>query len=418
MISCSGMRKRLVTMGMVICSLQLLAATAGAADTLRVVSYNALNFSGSSTDRIGDFRMIMRGIHPDVAVFQEIINADAVDNILSYVLLPLNDDWAAVPFHDGHDTDNACFYRTSKVNSVGTRYIQTELRDVAEYTLHPVGVDSASEPFRIYSAHLKAGNTDTDASRRYQEVVTLRGELDELPDGSMFIMVGDFNLYTSEEQAYQALLAATPSPNGQLYDPINRPGAWNNNGSFVDVHTQSTRGGSGGGMDDRFDFQLVSAALMDTAGSYILPVTYHPYGNDTHHFNMSINDGVNTDVPDSVADALYNMSDHLPVVANYVLRTEISPVSERPVQPREYRLLTCYPNPFNSILSIEIGPHAGAGTLDIFDVLGRHVWSRQYAGSISGTAQMVDFANFGTGTYYVRLHTQAMDEVQRVMYVR
>ncbi len=403
-----------------VCIMVFFAAAAGAADTLRVVSYNALNFSGGTqdADRIDDFRMIMRAIHPDVAVMQEIISENAVDDLLSYVFLQENDDWAALPFHNGYDTDNACFYRTSKVSSASQRMIGTSLRDIAEYTLHPAALDSASEPFRIYSAHLKASQGTDNEERRRQESQVLRTQLDLLPEGALFIMVGDFNLYRSDEPAYQLLLSSSPSPRGQLYDPIDRPGAWNNNGAFVDIHTQCTDGGMGG-MDDRFDFQLVSEALMDTAGSCVIPSTYEPFGNDGQHFNQSINDGINYAVPDSVADALFNASDHLPVVCNYLLRPVASPVVNRPAQPRAYQLLTCYPNPFNSTLTIEIGAHGEPGTLAIYDVLGRRMWIRQVAaGTVAAQPQRVDFSGFGTGTYYVRFQTPALDKVQRVMYVQ
>ena len=98
-------------------------------------------------------------------------------------------------------------------------------------------------------------------------------------------MCGDFNLYHSSEASYQLLLSTNPNPVGQLFDPINMPGDWTQNPSFAAIDTQSPRtqsfgGGATGGMDDRFDFILVSAALMDTAGTYAMPETYHAFGND------------------------------------------------------------------------------------------------------------------------------------------
>ena len=84
-------------------------ATAGNADTLRVVCYNALNLRGSTMgNRTAHFHTVMESIQPDIAVLQEIIDQDAVDNLLSFVFLPINDDWSSVLFEDGRDTDN-CF---------------------------------------------------------------------------------------------------------------------------------------------------------------------------------------------------------------------------------------------------------------------------------------------------------------------
>ena len=46
--------------------------------------------------------------------------------------------------------------------------------------------------------------------------------------------------------------------------------------------------------------------------------SYQAVGNDGHHFNQSVNQGTNTNVPSSVADALYDGSDHLPVTMKIV----------------------------------------------------------------------------------------------------
>ena len=48
--------------------------------------------------------------------------------------------------------------------------------------------------------------------------------------------------------------------------------------------------------------------------------SYKAIGNDGNHFNGSINSGSNSEYPDSIANALYYMSDHLPVV----LKTRIN----------------------------------------------------------------------------------------------
>ncbi len=394
------------------------------ADTLRVVTHNALNFRGTAdSDRLDDFRIEMQAIMPDVAVMQEITAEDAVDQLLSFVYLQTNSDWAAAQFVDGRDTDNALFYRTSKVALVSQRQIGTTLRDISEYVLRPAVGDTTIR-FRIYSAHLKASEGVDNEERRRQECATLRTQLDLLPLGSHFIMCGDFNLYTSEEPAYQLLLSPTPNVNGQLFDPIDTPGNWHNSVSFASVHTQSPRtlsfgGGATGGMDDRFDFILVSEALMDTNGSYVIPSSYQAFGNDGQHFNRAINDGVNTAVPAEVADALMYASDHLPIVANFVLRSEPVRVTDRPSLPQNHALLTCYPNPFNGALRIEVMPNAGPGTVEIFDLLGRRILSQpisRHEGSPSSF--WVDFTGQATGSYIVRLDAQGNYESQRVNFIR
>jgi hypothetical protein len=69
-------------------------------------------------------------------------------------------------------------------------------------------------------------------------------------------------------------------------------------------------------MDDRFDFILASADIMQgNKGAEYIPESYKALGQDGKHFNRSIDDSPqNNSVPSGVLSALAEMSDHLPVV--------------------------------------------------------------------------------------------------------
>jgi hypothetical protein len=83
---------------------------------------------------------------------------------------------------------------------------------------------------------------------------------------------------------------------GQAFDSADRPGNWHASAAFVDVFTQAPAqspppGLTGGGLDDRFDFELLTAALFDGAGLEYAPGTYHAFGNNgSVPVNGSIND--------------------------------------------------------------------------------------------------------------------------------
>jgi hypothetical protein len=111
-------------------------------------------------------------------------------------------------------------------------------------------------------------------------------------------------------------------------------GQWNNNYGFRHYHTQSTHEDfnsdchSGGGLDDRFDFVLINASVKDgTAGVKYKEDSYWAVGQDGMRFNMSINNPVNTTLPEEVITALYHMSDHLPVVAEFYIGEQNSIIS-------------------------------------------------------------------------------------------
>ncbi|MEZ5195955.1 MAG: hypothetical protein R2764_06030 [Bacteroidales bacterium] len=131
---------------------------------------------------------------------------------------------------------------------------------------------------------------------------------------------GDMNIYTSAEPAYQALINNAPD---WLFDPLPA-GDWHANYTYRLIHTQSTRtasfgGGSTGGMDDRFDLILFTDdVLTGINGVEYLPGSCEAFGNDGLHYNHALID-LPFQIPisrDSVTYALYNMSDHLPVVCD------------------------------------------------------------------------------------------------------
>jgi endonuclease/exonuclease/phosphatase family metal-dependent hydrolase len=408
--------KRIATY--ILFALQLCAANhIFAQDTLRLMSYNILNFSSSSTDRLDELRIVLRSAQPDLLVTQEIIDQGAVNNILNQVLRPMDPDWQAANFINGPDTDNACFYLSSRLSLVSQRQISTTLRDFSEYVL--TSPELGEQVFHMYSGHLKASSGSDNEQRRLAEATVLRGQTNLLPDNSLFMFCGDFNLYTSFEPAYQYLLALGDNPQGRLLDPINRPGDWNNSISFAEIHTQSPRtesfgGGSTGGMDDRFDFILASAAWMDTAGAYVIPSTYKAFGNDGQHFNLSINNGTNHAVPDSVADALHGCADHLPVIMDIVLRPELTPVAPLPPIAESPLLIHCYPNPFNSRITIDVGASAIGGELRVYDLLGRTVTLVPLP-AYSDRLHSLDFSSQASGPYFVRLRRGENTVTNRIL---
>jgi len=291
-------------------------AQAVAQDTLRIATYNLLNYPGSDAAiRNPYFRTVVHTINPDVLIVQEMLSQTGVTGFLSNVMNAYQPGkYTSVPFDDGPDTDNSFYYNSSKVVYHGATYIGTALRRIAEYRFAPVG---SVDTIRIYSLHLKANPEDSLV--RLGEATILRDHLNSLPSGAKFIVGGDFNIYRSSEPAFLKLIGSDANDNGRCKDPLNSVGNWNNNFSFRFIHTQSPRvrgfgGGATGGMDDRFDMLLTSYS-MD--GVIHVP-SYTSYGNDSNHFNDSINRLPNSAVPDSVANALHYAADHLPVFADFI----------------------------------------------------------------------------------------------------
>src|SRR5690606_30033201 len=88
-----------------------------------------------------------------------------------------------------------------------------------------------------------------------------------------------------------------PTNNIRLEDPAQREGNWHENRNFMDVHTQSTRisstgvgGGAGAGMDDRFDFIMMSSNIRTNEKLKHVPSSYLSCGNNEICYKETIND--------------------------------------------------------------------------------------------------------------------------------
>jgi endonuclease/exonuclease/phosphatase family metal-dependent hydrolase len=212
-------------------------------------------------------------------------------------------------------------------------------RQAIRYRLQPVGYDSSAQ-FYAFNSHYKAGDDSASEAQRLVEANAIRNSADALPDNSHVIYSGDHNFYRSTDDAFERL---TSAGDGQAIDPINRIGNWNNSPSFADVHTQAPcatgcpANFTVGGLDDRFDFQLLTAELLDNEGLSYIPGSYYAFGNNGSLpcCNSNINNAANTVTfpgvtsftKSQILNALFTASDHLPVVADYQLPAVLNAIA-------------------------------------------------------------------------------------------
>jgi hypothetical protein len=343
--------------GFVICVL-----TSDAQGQLRIVSYNTTGPINSNLEiilrAIGEEEVngIARPI--DVLLLQE--QNSASSNTQSFVNY-LNSVYGAGTYargvvNGGPPTSSirqTIVYNTHSVdllaenafgNTISTPQNPAQERQTLRFQFRPEGYESSAD-FYAYNSHYRADTSANDQAQRAAEATTIRTHAtlgsDTLGEGAHAIFAGDYNMRSSSEAAFQTLIAPGP---GQANDPINRLGTWNNNSGFADVHTQApcTSGcGAGGGMDDRFDFQLVTGEFLDAEGLSLISGSYHAFGNNGSTFNVNINErnasnqlintypfnGVTTYTNAQILDALRNATDHLPVVADYQLPAVLQAVA-------------------------------------------------------------------------------------------
>lgn len=284
---------------------------------VKFMSWNILNFPNStpaadSALRCPEYRKVMQYVNPDLVVTMENTSATGAGWFLTNVMNSGQGHFSQGTYINGYDSDNALYYNDSLFQFISNVPIQTALRDISHYTLKFI---ATGDTIHIFAVHLKASQ-GFEINRR-DEVLLLRNVTNSFPDGTNFLVAGDFNFYSSYEPGYTSLLYNNGTNEGYFIDPIHITGTWNFSG-YARYHTQSTRlnsvgGGSTGGMNDRFDMILYSKGVELPNGVYYEPGTFNNIGNDGNHFDRSVNYGTNSAVPSTVATALYNCSDHLPV---------------------------------------------------------------------------------------------------------
>ncbi len=341
----------------------VLMASDLAVGQIRVVCWNVLEDgfagtlnpgTGTVLEAIGDESVNGIAKPPDILILQELnYGHSAADAIVS----ELNSLYGAGTYARANQASYdytmpvGAIYNTTTVTLEDTYYFKYSgsPRSTGRYRFGLNGYGDAADLY-IYNTHYKAGSSPSDQNKRADEAWNIRVNADELPADASIIYAGDFNQYSSFEDGYNdyssyfenpymwlktSSLPPGTSGNGQAVDPINKAGIWHEAPAFKSCHTQAP--GSVytyGGMDDRFDFQMVSTDLFDGEGlSYIGPgvgdctaatASYRAFGNNgTHNLNGDISTGTGHPDPNVLA-ALETASDHLPVVADYQVPAKLS----------------------------------------------------------------------------------------------
>ncbi len=297
--------------------------------TIKLMSYNLLKYpyGVNGIDRKDDLRYILNQYEPDIFMVCELQDEQGANEILDYCLSTPDNRYSAASFEYNHsglyrDLQQMLYYNNQVFELLSQTYVTTYLRDINRYTLKLLSIDTNNPVVvEVYVAHLKASQGTDNENKRLDMVTDFANDLNNIPSNHYVIFAGDFNLYRSNEPAYEKV---TDTNNAIIMnDPITCTSStcfWHNNISFAPIHTQSTHTQStssyvGGGLDDRFDFIFLSENTFNNPEFQYINNTYTTVGNNGNCFDKRINDttcGTSSDM--TLRQHLYNMSDHLPVV--------------------------------------------------------------------------------------------------------
>ena len=410
-------------------ALLLLFLSAGAVhiqaqDTIRMMQYNLMYYTNSSgisdcnsvsnnlDNKDVHIKTIFQYVQPTVFCVCEmgsqsqyadrlLNNAINVDGIDYYQRGPLTNQ-------SGGTIANMIYYDSRKLTLYKSTNITTSYRDINGYTFYYNANNLLSGDtifMTFWIAHLKAGSYGDNESARLAQVQKLMNRISNSGLPGNYIFSGDFNIYYSDEPAYQELTEYSNSLY-RFYDPVNSPGYWHNNAQFASLHTQSTHSQdadcfSSGGLDDRFDIILVSPYIYYGSDRiHYIEGSYHALGQDGARLNGSIMSPVNNSIPNTVVNALYQQSDHLPVIMDMAIDAYVG------VEERTNDYFVNVTNPVTDALQIALQANeAGRYTIDLFSMDGRLLSSHR-ENLVEGTHHLSYSFPYGKGAYIVRFQRE------------
>ena len=306
---------------------------------------------------------------------------------------------------------NHIFYDSRKMELKSHVALRTDPRDTDVYELYmktPGLLAGDTIKLVCIVTHPKAG-MGYEAERR----TTMQKAMDYVSQHyahENVLIMGDFNMYRSSETGYQLLTKTYSNPDVLFVDPVANlggVGSWNNNSQFARFHTQSTRRYSdecfsSGGLDDRFDFILMSDEIyMGFNRIKYVNNSYYAVGNDGNHFDQSIDQNGNSAVSPIVAEALFNCSDHLPVTLQMTVYSQLD------VEENEATRFEVYPNPTDGTLFVKTWYDTDdLSTYRIINLMGQTLMTGE-------VTQTIDVAALPTGIYVIQVNGMTRKFVKR-----
>jgi len=393
-----------------------------AQDTITVMQYNLLyygfntSFCTSQNNNV-DLKdqylsTIINHVNPDVFSVNELGRGqENVERILNNVLNTGGQNrFSAATYTNTTNSTivNILFYDHNKFTLYFEAVVASVVRDINLYTLYYNDEEMLAAGDTIFLtsivAHFKAGSSSADQQTRTAEAQAVMAYINSSNIRGNLLFMGDFNMNSSFEQAFQHI-TFHPNETIRFFDPINKPGQWYNNPDMAAYHTQSTRTGSHscfapGGLDDRYDLILASHAVMHGyMGLEFIEGSYKALGQDGNRFNQSLISPVNNSAPQAVIEALYGMSDHLPVIMQ--MRTGDIMVNTHPFA--DFRSEIRYNNPVKNILQIHFSRASQPLDISLYSITGEKVFSIPEKEFFAGETLSLDFSGLPSGIYFIRI---------------
>lgn len=378
-------------------------------DSVRIMHYNILKYGYewscmSQTTKNNYLRTIFTAYKPDLLTVNEIEPKEATINGLRTNTLGYNTSMTAAPYSNSNGSDivNCLYYNATKFGYLGLKAIKGNVRDIDVHRLYHKAATTKGDTldFYFFVAHFKAGTDFPEA--RAETAKDIANWLTVNRKIERYLLSGDLNLYSSNEQAWITLTGGT-SP--RFVDPANAATGWRGQ-AFAGIHTQSPNDNTNncaatGGMDDRFDFILVSPVLS-VGTQKIKPLGYRAFGNDGQSYNEALDCSKTKSVSSAVCTALRKVSDHLPVT----MELSFPKTAEGTAEQLPFKA-TLWGNPASEKTKVLLETaESGNYTWELTNILGqRPAWGIESI-SAPGSSFEIILPAMASGSYFVTVRNR------------
>jgi len=420
------------------------SAQSAQTDTIKIMSYNSLDYGFPPTsscpalipaNKHGYLKTILRYENPDIlglvkmdASPSSFSTTEVVQKCLDSVCMGCYGHSIFTNF-SGYSKENMLYFKTSKFGYVGTTTIYSGDTHISDINLHTLfykdpnlSVNHDTTFIHIILIHDKSGINN--ASNRATEIGGAMSWLNaHVTSPGNYIFMGDFNTQSSSEVCFQDMINSS-NLNARFYDPPNQLGDWVTTPSaFAPYLTENTRSidpgdcGATGSLNRRFDHILCTQPIMQGTNSVqYIPGSFNVIGNDGNHASLALTDPpANTSVPPAVLNALYYMSNHLPISVKIAITLPNTITTGSNSLSITENSFTVFPNPATGLLYIRgtsktIEPYK----IILKNILGQIILEKENATINNLIESQVNVSSLSRGIYFVEIISKNESQVIKV----
>jgi len=423
-------------------------------DTLKIMTYNVLNYGDACQGNNYVMRQYLKNIisytQPDIlglvkmnslkrfsGDFNGNLQPDFCDSMIQYVLNPAgNISYNYCQYtNDALGSDmNVLFYNKKKLTYIYTKVLTANVTDFDLYKLYynDINLSTTHDTAFLYVVLFHTQSGSNPSVRNTQLTATynaLKYRFNILPN---LIMMGDYNLRNSSEICYNQLVASTDT-SFKFFDPpftldsaLTYPANWSQNSTYNPYYTTSTRVdlvhpngcGTDGGAKDWYDHILFSPWMIHGSNfmTYI-PHSYKTIGNDGNRLGISVNDSVthgkNVSASNDVINSIFQLSNKYPVMSSLIVKPNTTGISLPDPEKMNVGIdeitfdvnSISINNPTGNILTICFNKIILQKKLciSIYDISGKEFFKTSLLID-SILSHSIDISNLSNGFYFITFH--------------